>query len=573
MLTVTTTSKNGLIIHMPLLKIDSETEEKAREKFQSSYAKGILSPQFDADVWKVNNEQYKVSINFGHRREELSACCAKHDIDPMLLINYLKTYIVLRLGTCNATELQAFVRYTITEFLKSDAFTSQTDPSPRDNGKQLYHFIDFIDFLPFTTQEYKEVCESCLSAIYQKNADYKRNGKQPCTLNEFLSYFRLDYILSEFWSKCNNTDQKAFYYPFYIFWCITTILPMRVTEFCVTPYDCLRREESLCFLTIRRSRLKGSSSKSPRIHYYTIEGDYDTFEYEVPESLYNLIEEYRTLTKGYCHPYGLLFSLEHLLSLQHAYLGTVDTTKVFRSEQLGYIIKTFYNEIVCQEFGYSIVDENDLKTRYLSEKDGTYEMAENEIMLVQAKHTRHLAMINLIMRGCNPVMIKEFAGHADEATSANYYGNISKTIRCATKVLYDKANNRRSNEHGRIQDKHSANPLSVLINEALPHVEVDYGSCYSERFLNNNYTDCGAVNGECMKCRYFMPNHIEKTLYLEANVDSELDFVMKLLRDPKIEDRIQDYQVEMQQLQSKISNLSLYYWREFEKEYANGETT
>ena len=42
--------------------------------------------------------------------------------------------------------------------------------------------------------------------------------------------------------------------------------------------------------------------------------------------------------------------------------------------------------------------------------------------------TRHLAMINLIMRGANPMTIKDFAGHTNATTSAHYYSNISNTI-------------------------------------------------------------------------------------------------------------------------------------------------
>ena len=34
------------------------------------------------------------------------------------------------------------------------------------------------------------------------------------------------------------------------------------------------------------------------------------------------------------------------------------------------------------------------------------------------------------------MIVKEFAGQADERISANYYGNVTKTARCITKILY-----------------------------------------------------------------------------------------------------------------------------------------
>ena len=570
MLYITLKSKSGLIERKELEEITEGTISFAKEKLLSEEYQESLNGTFEDDIWKMNNQNITVFLRFNYKKDELQKICTNRGIDYAQFIVYLKTIIALRIGTCHIDSLRGSVKYTIDEFCRSDGFTKLTSPENKQHGQLLVHYLDFIVLLPFCNEEYIKLCKKTLNAIRIENIELKRERKHPCVLNEFKSYFILSDVLDEFW-RIGNETLKNFYYPFYLFWKITTILPMRVTEFCVTPYNCLRREGNICYLKIRRSHLKGSSSIIPKVHYYQIDKDYDTYEYEIPQWMYEIINKYRILTKGYNHPYNLLFSVDFALSIPGKELWTANHEKPFSSLELADMLKDFYINVLCGEYGYSVISEDALKKRYMNE-DGSYEMAGDEIMIVKSKHTRHLAMINLIMRGCNPVMIREFAGHAGEMTSANYYGNVSKTVRCTTKYLYDKSKNRRSLEKGFIQQETEENPLSLMINEQEPFVNVDNGKCYSKRFLSGDIYDCGSVGGQCISCRYFIPDKLNSTGNNAELIDKEMDYIIKLLSSETIDNHITEFHLKSQLLESHITNYATQCWREY-MEVEDGKET
>ena len=564
-------SKNGLLERREITLVTDEIIEFARNKVESPDYKTFFNSKFDDDVWKLDRQSNKINIRFSYRNNEIKEICNKSNIDYKRFINELKCIAALRIGTCNINDLRGFVRYTLDEFVASEGFNILSEPQNKNHGHPLMHYLEFIKTLPYVDDEYLNLCKKTLNRIRIENNENKKERIHPCVLNEFQSYFILNDILDNFWKNCTNKELKYFYYPLYLFWKITTILPMRVTEFCVTPYNCLRKDGELFYLTIRRSHLKGSSSLVPKIHYYQIEKDYDEYEYEIPKWMYNLINEYKELTMEYKHLYNLLFSTEYMLEMNREPLWTANSNKVFSSLELADLLKDFYKKIVCYKYGYSIVSEKILKERYKND-DGSYEMSNDEIMLVQSKHTRHLAMINLIMRGCNPVMIREFAGHADELTSANYYGNVSKTVRCATKYLYDKAKNRRSSEKGFIQQDYEENPFALLINKENDYIVVDNGKCFSEKFIRGNYYDCGTVDGNCFSCKYFIPDTINDHQEQALMIDHEMDFLMKMLESNTINKRIEEFQVRSQLLESNIANYANQCWQELMEEDNGSET-
>ena len=571
LLQISISSKDGLERRMPLRELTDDIRELARKKYDTGYSQAILSPAFDADVWKLNNQVRTIILDFDYRRNEVIECVnGDPDIIVEQFIEDLKTIIALRIGTCDGVALRSAIRYSINCFIESEGYKKAVElPNPSSLSMVAY-LVEFLMVLPYVSPEFLSEAKKKLAEVRFKMADFKRGVKPACTLNEFKSYFKLDDALDIFLDEYENTTLGQYFMPFIIFWKVTTILPMRVTEFCVTPYNCIRQDKDLYYLTIRRSRLKGSSSLSPKIHYYTINKDYDEYEYEIPKWLYDMIHKFQLATKNYAHPYGLLLSCEYTINCN---IGHIKATaeKVFGTDQMGILIKDFYSMFLVKKMGMTLVDEKTLENRYLDITDGSYEMFDDEIMMLKAKHTRHLAMINLIMRGCNPMMIREFAGHADEVTSAHYYGNVSKTVRCATKILYDKVKNRRRGniDAGSVTE---INPLSLLVDTSNTYIEVDHGKCYSPAFLEGNLHDCGNVDGNCDVCRYFIANKENTDIQdNEAFVDKELEYLMKLLKSENLEKKMLEFQMKTQQLESDMANLSAQYWKELMRGEKDGK--
>ena len=565
-------SPDGIVRYKPVTKMCDAVRDAAKEKFKVFHDKGtILNDSFSDMEWRLTDQKDPYSLQFGYRIDELKALAQEKGVSMLTFINDLKTYVTLRVGTCSIESLRAATKYSIDEVLGSEFFTIGAVPSGIQHGEPLLSYVEFISLMKgqYVPDDYIRLCRDTYDVvrIADKNS---RSDSQPVTLNEFRSYFLLSDILDEYWTSNRDagTPWKQYFYPFYLFWSITTVLPLRVTEFCVTPYDCISIKDGRHYLTIRRSKLKGSSRADPKIRDYKLETDYSLHTYEITLKLYESILRYKEITENYTHPYGTLFSVDHLLSLGVGTLRTANTDKTFSSLELNAIIRDFFGHVICGMFHLTIVDDAALMRRSYDDENGAYEMADDEVMVPQARHTRHLAMINLIMRGCNPMLIKEFAGHEKIQTSEHYYSNIVKTVRCSAKYYYEKAKAETSLK-GKADVLHNQKfaPISVL-NEATDDtgIRVDGGICGS------NYRDCEACGFDCSRCQSFTPDADDLPAYradtkeLEKKTEEEMKYLRELMTCSELDEKMSNLQIEAQKAMADLSGLALRYFKEFEAE-------
>ncbi len=565
-------SADGIIRYKPVTKICDDVRDSAREKFKTFHEKGtILNDNFGDTEWRLTDQKGHYSFNFGYREEELGALARDRGKSRLTFINDLKTYVSLTIGTASFEDIRALVKYSIDEVIKSEFFTTGAVPSGIQHGGPLLSYIGFLNLLKgqYVPDDYIRLCNDTYTA-YSTAEKNDSHDSQPVTLNEFRSYFLLSDVLDEYWfsQRDAGTPWKQYFYPFYLFWRVTTILPLRVTESCVTPHNCISTKDGRYYLTIRRSRLKGSSHRDPKIRDYTLDKDYTLHTYEIIKDIYNSIKRYQEITECFTHPYGTLFSVDHLLSLGVGTLRTADKNKVFGSLELNTLIKDFFDHVVCEMFQLTVVDDAALMRRAYDDENGIYEMEDDEIMIPQAKHTRHLAMINLIMRGCNPMLIKEFAGHEKVQTSEHYYSNVVRMVRCSTKYFYDKAKAESTGiDVKNVLYKQRFDPASVLNDSTSKQTtRVDGGTC------DANCSDCAASGYDCARCPHFtpdaedLPEYKEETKRLEKKTEEEMKFLRRLMTCPELEEKMSTLQIEAQKAMSDLSGLAVRYFKEFEAE-------
>lgn len=559
MLATISSSHGGIISKEQLLALGSDAKVKALRKLALLVQKGTLRSNYDDDIWYLTDQKANYRLVFNYRHDALASVCEKNEVRYEDFVDDLKVYALIRVGTCSLASLRKMVSYVIDQTITSSYYLLDTAPDASDVSQTMY-YTEFVRLIAPTRTTYIEMCDWLIANVRTRNATVLRAQQHPCALNEFQSYFKFDSFLREWWAQWANEQRKLYYFPLFLFWVLTTILPLRVTEFCFLPFNCIYEQGETFHIIIRRSRLKGPNEDYPKIHSYTIEGDYTTHSYEIPKWLYNEIDWYRRLSEGYPRNYQLLFSVDFMKSLQKDTRAACENV-VFDSENLGDLLKSFYAEVIIEKYHMEIVSEEDLEVRFQT-TDGSYELYDNEIMMILAKHTRHLAMINLILRGCNPILIKEFAGHTNGATSYNYYGNISKTVRCVTKILYDKSKNRRQQKKN--TNITTPNPLSLMIDENEEYIEVDAGKCYSKNLLRSNPYDCSMCGGDCQNCGYLLPNKSDSVIPNEDRIDKEMDFIARLLYDERIDEKLTEFQIKLNLLQRDIANLATRIWQEEE---------
>jgi len=264
-----------------------------------------------------------------------------------------------------------------------------------------YHALRLLKLLPGCC-EYRDFV---IASLEERCGQYcRRSGSShQRTLAEFGSYLKFDEILTSFWETASEKE-KLFYFPVYFWWSLTAILPLRPTEFLLTPRDCLERN----IVTVRRTRLKGGMQQLS----YRIANDYERHRYTVTDRMADEIRRYLRLTESMCGT-----ELDTLLRLEphFGYIGKVQScrNRYFTYSDLQSCLKRFYQEIVGK--------------------------SEKSIEQINLGDTRHLAMISLIISGGSPTVCKELAGHADINISSHYYSNIATFVECVTLERFRKS--------------------------------------------------------------------------------------------------------------------------------------
>ncbi len=540
---------NGVNISKMVTSLDDTIKQEALKHYNEYLTRERCKSAYDNNTWTFTNGRGTFNLNFSYQEASLCELCNNKGISYTNFIDSLKACSALCLGTCSLEFIRLFISFTIKETLSSEFYSKAVDIAYK-NASLISYYYEFVKLISPESVEYLEVLTKAKINAVRTRKDNKGND-QPCMLAEYQSYFLFDEYITNYWISA-PTESKYFYFPLLMFWKLTTILPLRVMEFCLTPFDCLSTKDGNYYITIRRTTLKGNNgSKKVIKHYYEIEKDYQLHTYQINRELYDLFNEYAHVSSGYHRNYKLLFSLDFMQMYNPSlHKRDYDKDSIFDDEALNKILSAFYNNVLITEYGLNLVTETDLKERYVGMNDDSYGILTGEIMKIQAKHTRHLAMINLVYNGCNPMIVKEFAGHADERISANYYGNVTKTARCITKILYDKSKGRDIQK--KILSSYTRSPLSLFIDESREYAPLDIGKCYSSRFIKDDYSDCEKFGFECTSCEFFIPDRNADIRLKEDDIDEEMRLISTIIKRDDIDQKLTEYQAKYQSFQQKL---------------------
>lgn len=244
-------------------EIDADTLQRAKGIFNSYKDRGvILNDDFGDAVWVISNQTQMVNLNLAafeasfHKNTRDWIGC-----DYQCYIDCLKAYIAFNLGEIGLSTLREL----------SNALTGLADmtaDSVITIDEYANHITQLLQIIPGSNESRDFVIEA-LEEKAEKH-DWRRQKGRQRILADFKAYLKFNDVLSDFWQAADET-QKLFYFPLYFWWNLTAILPLRPTEFLLTPRDCLECSETGEYiLTIRRTKLKGGFQKIS----YRIAGDY-----------------------------------------------------------------------------------------------------------------------------------------------------------------------------------------------------------------------------------------------------------------------------------------------------------
>lgn len=477
--------------------LDASILEYAGAIFEAYKNRGTISAEsIDADSWILTDERVRVSLSFNFNEflylrygEKWIHC------DPPLLKQYMKAFILMKMGSLGLGSLCSLTR-------SLNRLMTVEDPLIFSSKNHSDFFIaEFLRLLPGSYESREKAAErfDSLSGTTQISGNQR-------LLADFTAYLRFHDCMESVWETASD-ENRLFLFPLWLWWHLTMILPLRPTEFTLTPYDCISSRGGRHLLKVRRTRLKGGYEK----FFYTVDGDFIIAEYEIPEDIVSQIQWYKDALKDRGYVSGkYLFSVDYY----YDYVHTSPCNRSNNSYSYGNLkrsLRFFYNHFADQ-------DTSELR--------------------LHLGDTRHLAMINLIISGGSPVICRELAGHDRIDISSHYYSNISSLVECATYEFYRKT------------IKTSVDPPSGSSQYVIeiPHekVRISGGWCCSHEYISHSVRDCirsissSGQLGSCENCRYFRPDRqgllfrFEDTVFNRERVKADSWFLMYMTETARL---------------------------------------
>ena len=499
---------------------DDVMVHQAKDYFHDYVEKGIiLTLDFEAYKWQTTNEYANISFLFNINRFQYKRVYESlFGIEYETFVDYLKSFIVLSMDQHVLISLQSFLR-DIKRLVKE---TKQNILEDVYNIKITSPTlcIDFFSSLPcYETLIMNQFLEQLDNLI---TIQYELKPRQQRQLAQFQSYFTFNDILKDYWEQQLPDEERLFYYPLYLWWQITAVVPLRPREFLLTQRDCLFENNDKYYLTLRRNNLKGKEKGVS----HKIAEDYYLTTYEIPEKLALTIQHYLDLTKGLASTkLDTLFVTETHYKRWERRTGI--NNRFLTYTNLNTILKYFFNEVVSERYGYQV--------HYLNPPN---RLKDNEINFIHIGDTRHIAMINLIAEGSSPVTAMLLAGHDNVMTSSHYFSNLSQFIECRSYQVYRKlTSSQTTSEISKTQRKDTIGKAYVELNNK--------GRCYSPRYAQSDFSDClkvissHAELGACTSCPFYRKagkDYFSMDKSFKKSVDQEamlVDQAIKRVRQGK----------------------------------------
>lgn len=487
-----TLAENLFYSNLNFIDLDSLSVDAAKEKFLEFQNAGVIKNNctFADKKWFTTNEYANIGLYFDinvfsyRKYEPVFNLTYDHFID------YVKAYCISIFGKNVLTSIE----YTLLD-LKHLIDKDYEEICGEMSDLRLYSVNRVSDFLTMlVTDDNAEIMDKILSSL-DSYADIHygtHNNYNQRELADFDSYFEFNDIIKDYWQSNISKEDRFFYYPLYIWWTLTAVIPLRPREFLLTERDCIYKDSDGKYnLKLRRNQLKGGVNGELS---YKIADAYFTKPIPIPDYLGELIENYIEETNKYeSTEINTLFVTDpHYKKWKHS---KHSDSRFLTYVNMNTILKYFFMEIVHGKYGYTIIYDNE---------DVNHD--NKEIRYIHLGDTRHIAFINLMQEGATPVTAMLLGGHTNIEMASHYYSNITTFIECKTYRQY------RKQISGDVEYKLSHFNKIPAVGESKPLS--DGGVCYSPEYHNGSFSDCINVsgpNGEigyCPDCTFYRKHNI-----------------------------------------------------------------
>ena len=374
--------------YLPFIEDEDYLDYDSCLKIIQEYTKSgvFASDSFDNDIWFL-----KSSFSKGHKKKfdfsVFSLSKEKVRLIKSWLVNMLQEYTI---QTCNNYFIELTKAINQSEFFDTNQienFREWLEYGPISNNQKIYIVntsISLIDYckLPINPEYMLTLMEFKSKLIFKQASRVIPTSRFVLQFSYILNDYLKDLNRDNIKSNQKNLRRFLLYYPLKIWWELTTIIPMRSSEFCLLDRNCLSVEEGEFYIKVQR--IKGKK----KLQVFKLNTDI----YEMIRLYYDATEEY-----GYSET---LISYRSLIEIDYnnnRAKQKLDLSQ-FNLNNMLKLLKKFYDEVVDIEYGVSIDKNNRLKPN----------------------DTRHIAFLSLMMQGIAPVEVANIGGHSTLEAQYSY---------------------------------------------------------------------------------------------------------------------------------------------------------
>lgn len=370
----------------------------------------------------------------------------------------------------------------------------------------VLYLSDCKEFLQFCTLK-----DACKYYTEIKNFTIRKNPRSR-EIPDYESILKYDCLIRDF-IDTGNIYLRIKYCPILIWWMISTIIPLRPSEFVLLKRNCIYKEKDKCYIHIERVKNRADREK----HAIPI-----MTEFQIPKELFEFISDFIDCVNEIDSSGYLVSDDFYIKQLGRNYKRNKDKITL---QKFNILFKKFEKEVVEDIYHYEIVAL------------GTVESG-NQIERIRLGDTRHLAFMNMLMQGLNPLYIQRIGGHYTLEEQLSYCNHLDTFTSAKTYVLSKMLNNKNEVYYRNYSDnvdwglKQTEKELLGAKFYQLPKVKDGAGRCTSTNFP----TDCKCE--ECLFCEHFIPEKDVAQTYISElkqnnlqNIEIKKELLKKLLRE------------------------------------------
>lgn len=474
----------------------------------------IQEGEFSNNSWTIIDLNTKVHYTFEfplNRNRELTLA--------------LKSYVVLQvMEGFSVAHCQSILNRILRTISMSNNFDSEgytafelrfDQLSPRQKEDYSISCLGFYDF-------YASLFDRRYYSFLKTIPIADRKARE---LPDYQSVIAFDEIIKSFMDASSLEEKKRFY-PLYLWWRITTVIPTRPEEFLLIKSNSVFERNNSYWIKIPRK-------KKERSHINQLEIE-DTLK--ITKEIFDIIVEYKEMLteeerSEYLFSYMGYFNFIKESHKQQS-LGRRNRTDKMDKGQMYELLDDFYKEIVEERY------------------------KELDVSRVKLGDTRHFAFCNMMLQGFNMLTIARIGGHQSLKSQVHYSHHLDYFAEAKVRVLSDQIKRNRKRDIGM---SFTDEINSLIVRSKMNNrngLRVKNGYCHDVEFPNN-------CMSECLYCPSFTvdinnnPNVLKdllsKSKQISQNISDQIETMQKLSREMFYDIKTVQYSHEEQE---RLFNLS-----------------